>query len=331
MNYNFNKETNQLLTDLEQEILREYDASPDISVRVNLLPVSHNATSQYEKVFNEDGSRKTIINEHNVEHSKTVIAIHEATPGRPDGSLPTKPDKYQRSISHYERLLRYGSKNSTHGSTIGYHAIIAYPGLLNRPEIVIYLPATSSPDQVTNRDYAKYTYGIERLCGEEQNYHLAIANQAMLTAFVLREIGYENDNIESALRHVFPHNFFAKNNKECPARMLYASKLLEKTREELELTSEEQDIIREYVPWQVFSNLVGTFLERDKYPQQLEEKFIMDMDDYQAYIHNPQSYNYSERKKSKQKPSIDNIKLTGQDEKKYGIKFAQLQNNDESR
>lgn len=321
MKYNFNDKTNQLLRDLEQEILLEYDNTPEISVRVNLLPISHNTASKYEKVYNEHGTKKTVINEHNSEHAKTVVAIHEASPGSTDGSMPTKPDKNKRGIPHYERLLRYGSKNRPHGSTIGYHSIIAYPGLLNKPEIVIYLPATSSPDQVGNSNYAKYAYGIERLCGEEQNYHLVIANQAMLTAFVLREMGYDKD---AAMRHVFPHNFFAKNHKECPARMLYASKLLEKTKEGLELTQEEQDIIKEYVPWQVFSNLVSTFFERDKYPQQLEEKFIMDMDDYQAYRAVPQSYNYSERKKTKVKSKVDSVELTGAREKMYDTQFAQL-------
>ena len=321
MKYNYDDKTNKLLTDLEQEILAEYDDTPEISVRVNLLPMSHNTLSKYEKVFNEDGTRKTVTNEHNSEHAKTVVAIHESTPGMADGSMPTKPDKYIRGIPHYEKLLRYGSKNRPHGSTIGYHSMVAYPGLLNRPEIVIYLPATSSPDQVGNRDYAKYTYGIERLCGKEQNYHLGIANQAMLTAFVLREMGYDK---ESAMRHVFPHNFFAKNHKDCPARMLYASRLLEKTKEGIELTSEEQDIVKEYVPWQVFSNLVGSFFERDKYPQQLEEKFIMDMDDYQAYMSSPESYNYSERKKSKTKAKVDSVELTGAKEKQYNTKFTQI-------
>lgn len=325
MNYNFNTTTNQLLTDLEQEILTEYDNVPEISVRVNLLPMSHNTLSKYEKIFNEDGTRKTVTNEHNSEHAKTVVSIHESSPGMTDGSMPTKPDKYKRSISHYEKLLRYGSKNRPHGSTIGYHSMVAYHGLLNKPEIVIYLPATSSPDQVGNRDYAKYTYGIERLCGEEQNYHLAIANQAMLTAFVLREMGYDK---ESAMKHVFPHNFFAKNHKDCPARMLYASRLLEKTKAGIELTPEEQSIVKEYVPWQVFSNLIKTFLERDKYPQELENKFIMDMEDYKAYMSDPKSYNYSERKKSKVKSNIDSVELTGSREKKYETKFAQLEIDD---
>ena len=114
----------------------------------------------------------------------------------------------------------------------------------------------------------------------------------MLTAFVLREMGYDKD---TAMRHIFPHNFFAKNNKACPARMLYASTLLRKSQKE-KLTEQEIEDIKEYVPWEVYMKLVKTFLERDKYPQQLEEKFIYDMSDYEAYMKSPKEYNYRQRK-----------------------------------
>jgi len=311
MKYNFDEKTNQMLRDLENQILEEYDNSPETHVRVNLLPLHHNATSKYEKIVDENGNKTTVINEHNEEHDKTLVAIHEATPGKSDGTMPTKPDESVVGINRYEKLLRNQDKNHGYGTTIGYHAMIAQPGLMNRSEIVLYMPATFSPDQVGNTNYAKYAYGIERLCGDKQNYHLAIANQAMLTAFVLKEMGYDK---QAAMRHVFPHNFLAKNKKECPARMLYASRLLDKTKDGTELSEEELEVMKEYVPWQVFHSLVGRFLEREKFPQELEEKFIYDLSDYEAYIENPKSYNYAERRKDKSKvQNLHSVYLTNEE------------------
>jgi len=311
MKYNFNQKTNKILIDLENQILEEYDNSPETHVRVNLLPLHHNATSKYEKTIDENGNKTTVINEHNEEHDKTLVAIHEATPGKTDGTMPTKPEESVVGLSRYERLLQNRDKNKGYGTTIGYHAMIAQPGLMNRPEIVIYMPATFSPDQVGNANYAKFAYGIERLCGDKQNYHLAIANQAMLTAFVLKQMGYDK---QAAMRHFFPHNFLAKNKKECPARMLYASRLLDKTKDGTELTDEELEVMKEYVPWQVFHSLVGRFLEREKFPQELEEKFIYDINDYRAYMQNPEKYSYSERRKNRDKVKfLDSIRLTNEE------------------
>lgn len=313
MKYNFDEKTNQMLKELELQILEEYDNSRETHVRVNLLPLHHNATSKYEKIFDENGNKTIQVNEHNEEHDKTLVAIHEATPGKADGTMPTKPPESAVDIAHYEKLLRNEDKNGGYGTTIGYHAMVAQPGLMERPEIVLYMPATFSPDQIGNTNYARFAYGIERLCGDKQNYHLAIANQAMLTAFVLKEMGYDK---QAAMRHVFPHNFLAKNKKECPARMLYASRLLEKTKDGTELTEEELEVMKEYVPWQVFHSLVGRFLEREKFPQELEEKFIYDLDDYKAYMENPQGYNYSERRQDKEKvKNLHAVNLTNEEEK----------------
>jgi len=311
MKYHFDEKTNQMLKELEMQILEEYDKSPEIHVRVRLLPLEHNATSKYHKELDENGEMQFTIDESNEEHDKTVVAIHEATPGKSDGTMPTKPDENVVGINRYEKLLINEDKNEGYGTTIGYHAMIAQPGLMNRPEIVLYMPATFSPNQIGNPNYQKYAYGIERLCGDKQNYHLAIANQAMLTAFVLKEIGYDK---QAAMRHVFPHNFLAKNKKDCPARMLYASRLLDKTKDGAELTQEELEVIKEYVPWQVFHSLVGRFLEREKFPQELEEKFIYDLDDYKAYMENPQEYNYSERRKNKDKvKDLHTVNLTNEE------------------
>lgn len=311
MKYHFNEQINKMLKELEEQILKEYDNAPPIHVRVDLLPLNHNATSEYEKKVNEDGSVETVVNEGNREHDKTLVAIHEATPGKPDGSMPTKPDK-DIGLLYYRRILRNGDKEKVipYGSTIGYHAMVTSKGLLDEPEIVIYMPATFSPNQVGNSAYQKYAYGIERLCGEDQNYHLAIANQAILTAFVLKQMGYDK---QAAMRHVFPHNFFAKNHKECPARMLYASRLLEKTKDGTELTPEEKEILQEYVPWQVFHSLVEKFLEREKFPPELEQKFIYDKEDYIAYKENPEAYNYAERKRKKAE-NLHSVNLTNEEE-----------------
>lgn len=307
----FSKEINDMLDELKHEIMEEYDNSKEISVRVNLLPRSHNAMSEYEKdndketIKNSNGKIKN-INEHSKHADPINIAIHETSPGKTpymqDGletdldeiERPTKPIAWTRGFDRYDKLVRDGSGEEPrrYGSTIGYHARVDYPGLMGRPEIVIIEPAVCSPSQITNKDLTKYTYGIERCTGEEQDFHLAIANQAMLTAFVLREMGYDKD---TAMRHFFPHNFFAKNKKACPARMLYASALLRKSQEE-KLTEQEIADIKEYVPWEVYMELVRTFLERDKYPQELEEKFIYDMSDYDAYMKDPKRYNYRQRK-----------------------------------
>ena len=263
------------------------------------MPSHHNTASKFEKRFDDKDKKVTTINHQNEECYPTLVAIHEASPGSNDNSMPTKPEKDKRGIYHYEKLIRNGTKG-----TIGYHAMITSKGLFEQPEIVLYLPATASPDQVGNSAYAKHVYGMERLCGEEQNYHLAIENQAMLTAFVLKEIGY---SIEEAMLHFFPHNFFAKNNKKCPARMLYATELIKKGDK---LSEEEKAILREYVPYEVFRNLVRYFFERDKYPEELRRKFIMDASDREAYENNPDSYNYEERKKlkTKQKSTYDILK-----------------------
>jgi len=306
MKYNFDEKTNQMLKELEKQILEEYDNAPETHVRVDLVPLHYNSTSKYEKIVDENGSRTTKVNEHNGEHDKTLVAIHEATPGKSDGIMPTKPPESKTGISHYRELL------FDKDTTIGYHAMIAERGLMNISEIVLHMPVTFSPDQVGNANYAKFAYGIERLCGDKQNYHVAIANQAMLTAFVLKEMGYDK---QAAMRHVFPHNFLAKNKKECPARMLYASRLLDKTKDGTELTEEELEVMKEYVPWQVFHSLVGDFFEREKFPKELEEKFIYDLDDYKAYMKNPREYNYSERRKNKEKvKNLHAINLTNEEE-----------------
>lgn len=329
MKYNYDEKTNQMLEELEHSILEEYDSTPDISVRVALLPQYHSAYSKYRKVVDENGSVNTTINAHRTDTPVTTVAIHEATPGKPDGSMPTKPPRFKTNIAHYEKILRDGTPSDPrlYGSTIGYHSMIAYPGIMGNPEIVIYLPATCSPEQIANSALTKYTYGIERLCGEEQNYHMAIANQAMLAAFVLREIGYDRN---SAPNHVFPHQFLAKNNKACPARTLYATELLEKKKAGQRLSLEDEEAIKEYVPWDVFSNLVEVFFERNRFPQELEEKFIMDKSDYEAYMQDPEGYNYSERKKFKQKTEIDPVRLTGPRELDVSylrpVKTEELQN-----
>lgn len=311
MKYNFDEKTNQMLKDLENQILEEYDKAPEVHVRINLLPLYHNATSKYHKELDESGNMELKIEEQNEDHDKTLIAIHEATPGKSDGTMPTKPPEALVGLDHYEKLLRNRDKNNGQGTTIGYHAMIAQKGLLNRSEIVLYMPATFSPNQIGHSKYQKYAYGIERLCGDKQNYHLAIANQAMLTAFVLREIGYDK---QAAMRHVFPHNFLAKNGKECPARMLYASRLLDKTKDGTELTEEEMEILKEYVPWQVFHSLVGDFFERNRYPKELEEKFLYNRDDCRAYMQDPKSYNYLERRKNREKvQNLHDVNLTNEE------------------
>ena len=310
MKYNYDEKTNKMLEELQASILEEYDNSPAISVRLNLLPMNHNAYDKYVRIKNEDGTFRTEIREHKVQNPVKTIAIHEATPGKADGSMPTKPPRYVTDVNHYERLVKSGTPKNPrpYGDSTAYHAMVAYPGLFGNPEIVLYLPATSSPEQLANKPLTKYAYGIERLCGEEQNYHLAIANQAMLAAFVLREIGYDK---QAGAKHVFPHQFFARNNKACPARMLYATDLLEKTKTGKHLTQQEEDALKEYVPWDVFVNLVETFYERDKYPLELEQKFIMDHSDYEAYKKDPEHYNYAERRKFKEKTPIDPIRIAG--------------------
>lgn len=318
INYSYKEEINKMLRELRDEIISEYDKSDEISVRVNLLPQSHNSMSELEK--NEDGTIKAKNNYWNRHEDPLNIAIHEATPGKTPFmdytkqksseksmdinkvELPTKPAKHICGWLRYDPLVRYGAKikdkngnlitRYKYGSTVGYHARIDYPGQFGKPEIVIIEPAVCSPDQIGNKPVAPYIYGIERCVGEEQDYHLSVANQAMLTAFVLREMGYDS---KTAMTHVNTHNFWSINKKACPARMLYASNLVWQS-EKRKLTGEECDIIKEYVPYEVFMGLVKTFLERDKYPQELEEKFIYDMSDYEAYMKNPEQYNYRQRK-----------------------------------
>ena len=250
-----------------------------------------------------NGTERTVtINENKKHKDPSYVVIHETSIGKNERfditgndadianlERPDKPNAYEKDWRRYDTMLN-------ESTTIGYQARIDFPGMFGKNEIVINMPAVCSPGQVGNVNMNPYVYGIERCVGEEQNYHLSIANQAMLTAFVLREIGYKSS--KDVQMHVFPHNFFAKNSKACPARMLYATYLINQAKKGKELNNQEIEDIREFVPWQVFSELVLEFFERNKFPQELEEKFIYDMSDYDAYVANPTGYNYSERKKS---------------------------------
>ena len=296
------EEINEMLEKLKSDIMEEYDSSSPISIRVRLLPRAYNSMSEYEKGVS--GSERTIkINESNRHEDPSYVVIHETSLGKNDRfditgnnedianlDRPDKAPAYEKDWRRYDKMLN-------ERTTIGYHARIDFPGTFGRNEIVINMPAVCSPSQVGNANINTYVYGIERCVGEEQNYHLSIANQAMLTAFVLREMGYKSK--EEVQKHFFPHNFFAKNSKACPARMLYATYLINKGQKGSQLSSQELEDIKEFVPWQVFRELVLEFFERDKYPQELEEKFIYDMSDYEAYVANPKGYNYSERRKEK--------------------------------
>ena len=388
MEYRFSDDINVMLRKLEAQIMKEYDSSKEVGVRVNLMPKSHNTMSQYEHIIDnseviarmneklgelqvelagctsrmesfkaegkdeeaekedkiaerlqaliqklEEKIEKTkptedriIVNEHNSHADPRFVVVHETTPGMTkkyeQGIMtdseevvrPTKPGKWVRSFDYYDKLIRNQgitdresaiarcdeieaefAQDRPFGRTIGYHARIDAPGLMGRDEIVILMPATASPDQISNKYMTPYVYGIERCVGEEQDFHKGIATQAMLTAFVFKQLGYDKETVE---RRVFPHNFFAKFKNSCPNRMLYASILLQASKKR-ELTEQEIEDIKEYVPWEVFTNLVTTFFERDKYPEELRRKFIYDMKDYDAYVANPQGYNYEERRKER--------------------------------
>lgn len=270
-----------------------------------------------------------LTNVQNTHVDPRFVAIHETTPGMTkkyeqgiltdadDVVRPTKPGRWVRSFDYYDKLIRNQgvtdregaiarcdeieaefAQNRPFGRTIGYHARIDAPGLLGRDEIVILLPATASPDQISNKYMTPYVYGIERCVGEEQDFHKGIAMQAMLTAFVFKQLGYD---VETVKKRVFPHNFFTKFKQSCPNRMLYASILLQASKKR-EITEQEIKDIKEYVPWEVFTNLVTTFFERDKYPEELRRKFIYDMADYDAYMADPEGYNYEERRKNRHVP-----------------------------
>ena len=269
---------------------------------------------------------KIIVNEHNSHADPRFVVIHETTPGMTkkyeDGIMteadevvrPTKPGRWVRSFDYYDKLIRNQgitdresaiarcdeieaefAQNRPFGRTIGYHARIDAPGLFGRDEIVILLPATASPDQISNKVMTPYVYGIERCVGEEQDFHKGIATQAMLTAFVFKQLGYD---VETVKKRVFPHNFFARFKQSCPNRMLYASILLQASKKR-ELTEQELADIKEYVPWEVFTNLVVDFFERDRYPEELRKKFVYDMADYDAYVADPKGYDYEKRRKER--------------------------------
>lgn len=295
MTYNFSDDINSFLKNIEEEIIKEYDSAPETKVVVKLLPISHNTFSEFEKIKGENGETKVTVNPQNRENVSTYVVVHETTPNQ-DKDIPRKPAADDRNLEHYELLLKRGRNDYEYGDTIGYHALISCDKETNENQIILYLPAITSPDQVGNVNMTPFVYGIERLVHEGQNFHLAIANQAMLSAFYLSELGYNKNQI---LSHVFPHKFYAKNRKDCPARMLYATKLIEETKSGKQLTDEEKAIIEEYVPWQVFMNLIKTFALRKQYPKDLKDKFIFDLEDYEAYQADPISYNYQEQKSKK--------------------------------
>lgn len=357
----YNDKMKDSLRNLREKILEEYDNSEEIGVRINLLPKTHNTMDEYEICYKDGDELPIVENWWNAHHDPANVVIHETSPGMtaamPDGieteevERPTKPhyssvdelyaegvtDEMRhnmyiknRGTEHYDKLIRNYGYNKGHGRTIGYHARIDFPkdkykGMIGKPEIVILMPATASPDQVSNKNVTQYIYGIERCVGEEQDYHLAIANQAMLTAFVLKEIGYDKD---TAMKHIFPHNFF--NKGACPARMLYASYLVDKIQKgKLEEKDYDQALedINEYVPWEVFMGLVKSFVERDRYPEELQKKFIYDMSDYDAYVNDPENYDYRLRKAQKPQRFKKTINIDGKEEmytKPSDIHFSKI-------
>ena len=302
----------------EEESIKEEKIAERLQVLIQKLEEKIEKTKPTED--------KIIVNEHNSHADPRFVVIHETTPGMTkkyeEGIMteadevvrPTKPGRWVRSFDYYDKLIRNQgitdresaiarcdeiesefAQDRPFGRTIGYHARIDAPGLFGRDEIVILLPATASPDQISNKVMTPYVYGIERCVGEEQDFHKGIATQAMLTAFVFKQLGYDEETVK---KRVFPHNFFARFKQSCPNRMLYASILLQASKKR-ELTEQEIADIKEYVPWEVFTNLVTTFFERDKYPEELRRKFIYDMKDYDAYMADPQGYNYEERRKNR--------------------------------
>lgn len=75
INYSYKEEINKMLRELRDEIISEYDKSDEISVRVNLLPQSHNSMSELEK--NEDGTIKAKNNYWNRHEDPLNIGRHD--------------------------------------------------------------------------------------------------------------------------------------------------------------------------------------------------------------------------------------------------------------
>lgn len=293
----FDNATTNFLEELKEQILSEYDAAEEPSVLVKLLPLSHNV--QGERQYEIDKSTGKLVQVGTIgkkDSVKSYVVVHEATPSPNDGSIPTKPPEEKAGRIHYEKILYNLDKNKGFGGTVGYHAIVGTPEALRKDSITIFLPLITTPEQTGNKKTNIFTYGIERLCGDKQNYHYNIAVQAMLTAFVLKQLGYSPEEAKS---YCMPHMFFSKAKKKCPARMLYASELLEQKKKGKILTAEMKAIIAEYVPWEVFSDLVEEFAIRDRYPEELRKKFIFDKSDQIAYEANPELYDYEQRKASK--------------------------------
>ncbi len=128
-----------MLEVLKYEIIEQYDNSKEISIRVNLLPQSHNAMSEYEKdndketIRNNNGKIK-MINEHNKHADPINIAIHETSPSKTlqmqegletdtdEIERPTKPTAWTRGFDRYDKLVRdgVGAEPKRYGSTIVY-------------------------------------------------------------------------------------------------------------------------------------------------------------------------------------------------------------------
>ncbi len=323
---------NQKLKELENELKTRRKERNDERNSRFCIKLEKQIEELKEKIANNEPIGDIVLtNDYNAHEDPRFVAIHETTPGMTkkyehgimtdadEVIRPTKPGRWVRSFDYYDKLIRNQgvtdresaiarcdeieaefAQDRPFGRTIGYHARIDTPGLLGRDEIVILLPATASPDQVSNSKVTPYVYGIERCVGEEQDFHKGIATQAMLTAFIFKQLGYD---VETVKKRVFPHNFFARQRNSCPNRMLYASILLQASKKR-ELTEQELADVKEYVPWEVFTSLVVDFFERDKYPEELRRKFIYDMADYEAYVADPQGYDYEARRKERPVPRV---------------------------
>lgn len=126
--------------------------------------------------------------------SPSYVTIHET-------SLGTNIEPAYKNAAHYIARVMQPPKDF---EFIGYHYLVT------DIEVIRFIPDNEFTCHAGSEGN-KVSIGIERLVNVNTDFDIAIANQAMVTATLMKKYGIH-------LGNVVPHKFWS--GKECPARLL---------------------------------------------------------------------------------------------------------------
>lgn len=125
----------------------------------------------------------------------SIITIHET-------SLGTQIESADKDINRYINMVLNPPKGM---EAVGYHYIVS------DLEVVRLIPDKEYTCHTGNKFGNNTSIGIERVVNVNTDFPRAIANQALVTATLMRKY-------DIPLINVVPHKIW--NGKECPARLL---------------------------------------------------------------------------------------------------------------